>query len=110
MHRKKDIAIVVVGIIVIGIPLGLALHVSRILAESRAVEISKQSPIVQDFLSQYPSAKHRVTTLTISVDSKNHHCWRVSWYDPSGFDVGEHIIWVYVDKNSWEIVSVGEAW
>ena len=107
MHRKKVIAIVIVGVTIIGISLGLALHVSRILAESRAAEISKQSPVVQNYLNQHPSAKSRVTTYTLSKDGKNYHCWMVHWYDPTS--IIPHIVNVYVDKDSWEIVSVGEA-
>lgn len=108
MHRKKVIAIVVVSVFVIGIALGLALHVSRILAESKAVEISKQSSVVQDYLNQHSSAKPRVTTATKSTNGKNYDCWMVHWYDPTS--TIPHIVNVYVDKDSWEIVSVEEAW
>jgi len=107
MQRKKVLAIVIVGVIIIGIASGLALHVSRILAESRAVETSKQSPVVRNYLNQHPSAKPRVTTATKSTDGKNYNCWMIHWYDPTS--IIPHIVNVYVDKDSWEIVSVEEA-
>ena len=106
MHRKKDIAIVVVSVIVIGIALGLALHVSRILSESRAVEISKQSPVVQDFLSRYPSVEYRVTTGTRSIAGKNYNCWVVIWKQKTS--PIPHSVHVYVDKDSSEIIGIRE--
>ena len=40
-------------------------------------------------------------------DGNNHFCWRVHWYDPTrGLP---HIVNVFVDKDSWEIVVVEEA-
>jgi len=107
MHRKKVIAIVIVGVTIIGIALGLALRVSRILAESRAVEISRQSSVVQNYLTQHPSAKYKITTYIKSIDSEDYCCWMVHWYDPTS--IIPHIVNVYVDKDSWEIVSVEEA-
>ena len=131
MHRKKVIAIVVVGVIVIGIALGLALHVSRILAESRAVEISKQSSVVQGYLSQHPNAESKVMKLYVKsdgsvytvndiwelkryvggtdkpMDGEDHYCWRVHWYDPTS--IIPHIVNVFIDKDCWEIILEEEA-
>ena len=68
---------------------------------------SQQSSVVQDYLTQHPIAKYKVMTSTKSIDGKNYDCLVVHWYDPTS--VIPHIINVYVDKDSWEIVSVEEA-
>jgi hypothetical protein len=132
MHRKKFIAILAIVFAIVGIILAYALHVPRISADARkAVEISKQYPVVQSFLSQRPSAVYEVGkvyvesdgsvygvsdnwevkehqgSLVSPIDGENHYCWAITWKDPTS-RIGYSII-VCVDKDSWEIVAVQET-
>ena len=132
MHRNRFIAITVVVLAIVGIAIGYVLFVSRISAESTAIEISKQSSVVQRYLSQHPNAESKVMKLYVESDgsvytvdddwemkrniggadepkdSKDHYCWCVHWYDSTS--IIPHIVNVFVDKDSWEIVLEREAW
>ena len=91
------------------------------------ISASKQSPEVQEYLNQHPTAQWRVLktfvkadgniylvykdwiksgwigkVLTPPKDGKNHYCWRVRWW---WFEQGIlDGIDVFVDKDSLEIV------
>lgn len=41
-------------------------------------------------------------------DGKNHYCWLVLWHDPNPMSM--HVIDIYIDKDTWEIIKVEEAW
>lgn len=131
MHRKRLRAIMVVVLVVAGIALGYVLYISRSLPESKAIEISKQSSVVQRYFSLHLNTECTVMKLYIEsdgsvytvddhwelvryvggsgkpIDGKDHYCWKVHWYDPAGGI--PHIVNVFVDKDSWDIVLVGEA-
>jgi len=97
------------------------------------IEISKQSSRVQSYLNQHPSAKCDITKRHLTADGmvhavddnwklkellgsagdepadgKDHYCWVVQWYDPTSMI--EHIVNVFIDRDSLEIILVTEAW
>jgi hypothetical protein len=41
-------------------------------------------------------------------DGKSHYCWRIHWHDPTSMSL--HVTNVFIDKDTWEIVIVEEAW
>jgi hypothetical protein len=125
------VAIVVLIFAIFGAVIGYVLYISTFSPESKAVNVSRQSPVVQRFISQHPDAKCRVMQLYVNsdgsvytvssdweleryvggtgkpIDGKDHYCWEAHWYDPrSGIP---YITVVYVDKDSWEIVLVEQA-
>ncbi len=63
-HRKKFIAILAIVFAIVGILLAYALHVPRISADARkAVEISKQYPVVQS----YHACMHATTMIYVQL-------------------------------------------
>ena len=97
-------------------------------------EISKQHPTVQNFLEVYPDAIYKISRAYLTsqgsvyqldenwkiiddsassaggtpIDGKDHYCWVVHWYDQHRGV--EHIVDVYIDRNTYKIVFVLEAW
>jgi len=95
--------------------------------------ISNQSSAVREYLKQHPSAQWSVMKLYVGSngsvytvddswelqryvggthepeDGKSHYCWRVHFYYRTYIMI-EHIINVFIDKDSWEIVLVEEDW
>jgi hypothetical protein len=132
MHRNRFVAIIVLILAIFGVVVGYVLYVSAFSPESKAVNVSKQSPVVQRFVSEHPKAENSVWKLyvksngslyTISdeweletdlgriigkpIDGKDHYCWMVHWRDPV---IGRQcMVDVYVDKDSWEIILVEEG-
>jgi len=44
------------------------------------------------------------------ADGKDHYCWVVHWYDPTPEVAIPHTVDVYIDRDSYEVVFVQEAW
>jgi len=129
--RGKKLALtLVVVIIFVGGILGYLLYSAM---QPNLSEISKQSPRVQSYLQQHPNAKYELTKCYLAtngtvydvdenwrpkevrgsageepMDGKGHYCWVVHWYDPTSMI--EHIINVWIDKDTLEIILVTEAW
>ncbi len=98
---------------------------------NKIVNISKQHPDVKKYLEQYPNATYNIRRVYLTsdglvyqvdeqwrvkdfesvgsvggkpVDGKDHYCWAVCWSNPEpGI---EHVIVVFIDKDSYEIVFV----
>jgi hypothetical protein len=96
--------------------------------------ISKQSSVVQECLILHPKAQWRIEKLYVGSggsvytvgnnwelqtyigtapaprDGKSHYCWRVSLYELPRSRFHEpkiiHVINVFIDKDTWEIVMV----
>lgn len=66
----------------------------------RAVRLSKETPEVQRYLVMHSDAEYRV-----SQDENN---WHVGWSSPSSGIM--HIVGVTIDKVSWKVIDVYEAW
>lgn len=100
--------------------------------QNNLVEISKQSQIVQSYLAQHPNATHDIRKSYLAADGmaytvydnwqlkelsgsvgsspkdgSNHYCWVVHWYDPTSI-IG-HIVNVFIDRDSPQIVVIEEA-
>lgn len=103
----------------------------------KLVEISKQHPSVKKYLEIHHNATCDIRRVYLAsdgmvyqvdkhwkikdfgsvasiggkpVDGKDHYCWVVHWYDPTP-EVGiDHIVDVYIDRDSYDIVFVQEAW
>lgn len=93
-------------------------------------EISKDDPVVAKYLETHPNASYEVRRAYITADGtvyrvdefwmiteelgtaskpsdgRDHYCWEILWYSPKV----PHVVYVYVDKDSYEIVLVEEAW
>jgi len=134
MDQKRFRVLVIVVFVIVGMALGYVLYISpeqneQTQGEKKAIEISKQTPEVQSYLSIHPNAKSGATRLYIEsngsvytandhweliryegkntqtpVDGKDHYCWVVGWYDPT--ISWTHLVNVYIDKDSWEIILV----
>jgi hypothetical protein len=65
----------------------------------RAVQISKEIPVVQRYLVMHSDAQYRVS------QDKNH--WFVGWYSPSSMIM--HVVGVTIDKMSWKVIDVSEV-
>jgi len=129
--RRKKLALTLVAVaIVVGGVLGYSLYSAM---QPNLSEISKQSPKVQSYVQQHPDAKYEVSKCYLAangtayevdeywspkevvgsaveqpIDGKDHYCWIVHWYDPTSMI--EHIINVWIDKDTPEIILVTEAW
>ncbi len=105
--------------------------------EQKLVEISIQHPYVKKYIEIHPNAIYSIRRVYLTfdgtvyevdedwevkdfenvtgidgkpVDGKNHYCWVVHWSIPPP-EVGiEHIVDVYIDRDSHNIVFVEEAW
>jgi hypothetical protein len=99
-----------------------------------AVEISRRTETVQRYLDQHPDAtfnlgKLYVENLTVFYVSEDwivltiaggpvpkkvsgvlegNYCWNIHWYDPQSLI--PHIVNVFVDVETGEVLSVTEAW
>ncbi len=96
--------------------------------------ISKQNRTVQSYLEHHLNAKYEIRKWYLTsdgrvyavdknwkiehfigsvgperpIDNRNHYCWVVHWYDPN---IGiPHIVDVFIDKETLEIVLAVEAW
>jgi hypothetical protein len=133
VRRKRFFAVIATVFAVVGIALSYVFYyyLSRNLVEVKAIRVSKQSPAVQRYLRWHPNAKARVSKMFITgdgivysvddnwelirkegsasktVDGKDHYCWKVFWHDPTCLI--SHVVYVGVDKDSWEIVYIDEA-
>jgi len=100
----------------------------------KAVEISRRTETVQRYLDQHPDATFNVgklyiensTTFYVSEDwivlttaggpvpnkisgaLEGNYCWNIHWFDPKSLI--PHIVNVYVDAETGEVLSVAEAW
>ena len=134
VSRKRFFAVIATVFAVVGIALSYVFyyHLSRNLVEVKAIRVSKQSPAVQRYLRWHPNAQSEVGKRYITsdgivysvddnwelirnegsanepIDGKDHYCWEVFWHDPTCLI--SHIVYVMIDKDSWEIVLVDEAW
>jgi len=132
MDREGFVAIMITTFAVFAIVMGYPLFVSILSPESKAVAISRQNPAVQTFISQDSSVKYGVGRSYVDgdgsvyrvdnnwvligygggtekpTDGKGHYCWVVSWFDPTS--IIDHVVYVYVDKDSWKIVGVEGVW
>lgn len=127
---SKRIVIVSVAVVVIAVVSGY-FYFSQI-HQNDLVEISKQSQVVQSYLTQHPNATHDIRKSYLTADGmaytvydnwqlkelsgsvgsspkdgSNHYCWVVHWYDPTSI-IG-HIVNVFIDRDSSQIVVVEEA-
>jgi len=101
---------------------------------AEAVEISKRTETVQHYLDQHPDATFNLGRLYIENSTIFHisedwivltiaagpvpqkvsgvlegnYCWNIHWFDPKS--VIPHIVNVFVDVETGEVLSVGEAW
>lgn len=66
----------------------------------RAVQLSKETPEVERYLAMHPDAQYGVRQ-----DKDN---WFVGWHSPSSMI--NHVAIVTIDKTSWKIIDVEEAW
>ncbi len=100
------------------------------------VEISKRSPIVQSFFEMHPETRLDTLTrgyLTIDgtlysgdedwnigsyrryygaytpFDNKNHYCWVVQWRAPYYEPGIPNTIWVFIDRDTFDILHVKEG-
>jgi len=134
VRRKRFFAVIVTVFAVVGIALSYVFyyHLSRNLVEVKAIRVSKQSPAVQRYLRNNPNAQSTVKKVFIKkdgavytvddsweliqyvggadkpIDGKDHYCWLVIYNDLTTNPF--HNVSVKIDKDSWEIVSVDEAW
>jgi len=134
-RKKLVLVLAVVGAIAVAVGLSLYFDVWSGLGGIRSsdpVEISKQSATVRRYLKDHPNAEYRIdqlylmgdgsfyltdgnwniTELLIGTshslkDGKDHYCWGVLWYDDS--IVIEHVVYVYIDKDTLKILLVDEA-
>ena len=129
MLSKSSVA-VLIAVVVTAAALGL-FYFSHT-QQNNLVEISKQSQIVQSYLAQHPNATHDIRKSYLTADGmaytvydnwqlkelsgsvgsspkdgSNHYCWVVHWYDPTSI-IG-HIVNVFIDRDSSQIVVVEEA-
>ena len=128
MVSKKLAIILIVGV---GFSLAAAYLYYSSLQQDNLVEISKQSPLVQNYLTQHPNATHLIAKSYITSegilyivyedwelkneagsvgaspqDGKDHHCWIVCWYDPTSMIM--HRVNVFIDRDSLQIILVTE--
>jgi hypothetical protein len=97
-----------------------------------AIELSKKSPEVQGYLAFHINAECDVMKLYVKrdgnvctvdkhweliryvghsnepSDGQDHYCWCVRWHDPTS--AISHILNVFIDKDSWKIVLIEEAY
>jgi len=127
----KYLAIIAAVVVAVASVVGYFYYLS--MWQRHLIEISKQSSRVQSYLNQHPSAKCDITKKYLTAvgmvhavdddwklkellgsagdkpaDGKDHYCWDVQWYDPTSMI--EHIVNVFVDRDSLEMVLVTEAW
>ena len=128
MVSKKLAIILIVGV---GFSLAAAYLYYSSLQQHNLVEISKQSPLVQNYLTQHPNATHNIVKSYVTSegmlytvyedwelkdeagsvgaspqDGKDHHCWIVRWYDPTSMIM--HRVNVFIDRDSLQIILVTE--
>jgi len=129
---KKLAIILIVGV---GFSMAAAILYYPILQQQQLVEISKQSPLVQNYLTQHPNATHLIVKsyitsegVTYTVyedweikdewgsagaspqDGKDHHCWIVCWYvGERGCATIMHRVDVFIDRGSLQIILVTEV-
>jgi len=126
---KKLAMILIVGV---GFSIAAAYLYYSSLQQDNLVEISKQSPLVQNYLTQHPNATHNIVKSYITSegilytvyenwelkeqtgsvgaspqDGKDHNCWIVHWYDPTSMIM--HRVTVFIDRDSLQIILVTEA-
>jgi hypothetical protein len=111
-------------------------HKTTEIGFQKIVEISKEHPTVKKYLEAHPNAMYDIRRVYLTsdglvyqvdehwkvkdsesvgsidkpIDNKAHYCWVVHWYDPTPGVGVDHVIDVYIDRDSYEIVFVQEAW
>jgi len=131
--RWKRLALIVIVVAVVVAFAGIVGYYWYNSSQPNLAEISKQSPVVQDYLNQHSKAEYMVTKCYLAangmvyevdenwelgelrgsasgepVDGRDHYCWVVHWYDPTSMI--EHVVDVFIDRDVLEIVLVTEAW